>query len=99
MARGISVLPIGLALLILAPTTAPAAQACLANGKSFKVGEVACLTVADESQLARCEMVLNNTSWTRLGDSCTAGTPAPPVQMQPTPAPSPSLVPTEPTEN
>jgi hypothetical protein len=90
---------VGFAVLILAPTTAPAAEECLANGKSFKVGEVACLNVADEAQLARCEMVLNNTSWTKLGDSCPTSMAPPHLEAPAIPAPPANLVPTEPTEN
>ena len=74
-----------------------AAQECLANGKSFQVGQVACLTIAGESHLARCDMVLNNTSWTKIHDDCPGTTPAPRTTPISTPAPSP--VPAEPTEN
>ncbi|KUM27886.1 hypothetical protein AU467_14600 [Mesorhizobium loti] len=88
--------PIGLAL-VLAPAPVLAAQACLANGKSFNVGETACLTVAGESHLARCDMVLNNTSWTKVKDECPGGVPKPHPTSISTPAPSPA--PTEPTAN
>ncbi|TGQ69885.1 hypothetical protein EN829_029375 [Mesorhizobium sp. M00.F.Ca.ET.186.01.1.1] len=91
--------PIGLAIAMAAPAAAFAAQECLANGKSYQVGQVACLTVADQSHLARCDMVLNNTSWTKIGDSCPANTMAPHLQMTPISTPAPSMVPTEPTEN
>ncbi|MDX8478006.1 hypothetical protein RFN28_05855 [Mesorhizobium sp. VK24D] len=88
--------PIGLALAFAAP--APTfAQACLANGKSFKVGETACLTVAGESHLARCDMVLNNTSWTKVNDTCPGENQAP--KLHPISTPVPGTVPTEPTEN
>ena len=88
---------IGAAAMLAAPDSAFAAQACLANGKSYKVGEQACLTPAGESHLARCEMVLNNTSWTKIGDECPGEAPKP----HPTsaPAPPPGATPTEPTEN
>ncbi|CDX12322.1 conserved exported hypothetical protein [Mesorhizobium sp. ORS 3324] len=89
--------PIGLALAFAAPAPALAAQACLANGKSFKVGETACLTVAGESHLARCDMVLNNTSWTKVNDTCPGEKQAPKLHSISTPGPS--TVPTEPTEN
>ncbi|MDX8513494.1 hypothetical protein [Mesorhizobium captivum] len=86
--------PIGFALAFAAP--APTlAQACLANGKSFKVGETACLTVAGESHLARCDMVLNNTSWMKVKDDCPGEIPKP----HPTSTPAPGPVPAEPTEN
>ncbi|TJU96505.1 MAG: hypothetical protein E5Y12_25045, partial [Mesorhizobium sp.] len=71
------VCPIGLAFATAAMVPAFAAPECLANGKSYPVGQVACLTVADQSHLARCEMVLNNTSWTKVGDNCPENTMAP----------------------
>mgnify|MGYP003382108098 CR=1 FL=1 len=43
---------------------------CLANGKSYSQGEVACLKLPGGRQLARCEMVLNNTSWKSTGQGC-----------------------------
>nr|WP_246298412.1 hypothetical protein [Mesorhizobium erdmanii] len=82
-----------------APATALADQECLANGKSYQVGQVACLTVAGQSHLARCDMVLNNTSWTKIGDTCPANTMAPHLHVTPISTPAPSMVPTEPTEN
>lgn len=87
----------GLVLAFIAPAPVLAAQACLANGKSFKIGETACLTIAGESHLARCDMVLNNTSWTKINDDCPGTTP--PVMTTPISTPAPSMVPTEPTEN
>ncbi|AZO46699.1 MAG: hypothetical protein EOS54_23950 [Mesorhizobium sp.] len=87
----------GLVLALIAPAPVLAAQACLANGKSFKIGETACLTIAGESHLARCDMVLNNTSWTKIHDDCRGTTP--PVMTTPISTPAPSMVPTEPTEN
>lgn len=89
--------PAGLALALAAPTPSLASQACLANGKSFNVGETACLTLEGESHLARCDMVLNNTSWTRIKDECPGDAPKPHPTSIPTPTPGPA--PTEPTEN
>ena len=91
--------PIGCALAMAAATPAFAAQECLANGKSFQLGQVACLTIAGQSHLARCDMVLNNTSWTKIQDSCPENTLAPHLQSTPISTPAPSLVPTEPTAN
>ena len=88
--------PLGLALAFTAPAPLLAAPTCLANGKSFNVGEMACLTVADQSHLARCDMVLNNTSWTKIKDECPGEAPKPhPTSM----TPAPNTAPTEPTEN
>lgn len=91
--------PIGLALAFATPAPALAAQACLANGKSFEVGETACLTVAGESHLARCDMVLNNTSWTKIKDQCPGENQPPKLHPTSISTPAPSTVPTEPTEN
>ncbi|MBZ9794724.1 hypothetical protein [Mesorhizobium sp. ES1-4] len=91
--------PIGLAFATAAIMPASAAPECLANGKSYPVGQVACLTVAGQSHLARCEMVLNNTSWTKVGDNCPENTTAPHVDPTPISTPAPGTVPTEPTEN
>jgi hypothetical protein len=84
-------------LAMTSATPVLAAQECLANGKSFQVGQVTCLTIADESHLARCDMVLNNTSWTKIHDDCPGNTPPPHPTSISTPVPSP--MPREPTEN
>ncbi|BCM20114.1 hypothetical protein [Mesorhizobium sp. J8] len=89
--------PVGLALALAAPTLSLAAPTCLANGKSFNVGQTACLTLDGESHLARCEMVLNNTPWTKIKDECPGDAPKPHPTSISTPAPGPT--PTEPTEN
>ncbi|AMX93244.1 hypothetical protein EN962_11200 [Mesorhizobium sp. M7A.F.Ca.CA.001.09.2.1] len=91
--------PIGLAFAMAVPGTAFADQECLANGKSYQIGQVACLTVAEQSHLARCDMVLNNTSWTKIGDSCPENTLAPHPHVTPISTPAPSMVPTEPIAN
>lgn len=85
------------AALALAATPAFADPECLANGKSFQIGQVACLTLSGRSHLARCDMVLNNTSWTKIWDECPRTTPAP--SATPISTPESGLVPTEPTEN
>ena len=96
LAMATATLAMAIAALAIA-TPVLAAQECLANGKSFQVGQVACLTIAGESHLARCEMVLNNTSWTKIHDDCPGKTP--PVMTTPISTPAPNMVPTEPTEN
>ncbi|MFK0690400.1 hypothetical protein ACFX5Q_19670 [Mesorhizobium sp. IMUNJ 23033] len=85
------------ALAMASATPAFAAPECLANGKSFQVGQVACLTLGEKSHLARCEMVLNNTSWTKIHDDCPATKP--PLHPTSISTPAPSMVPAEPTEN
>lgn len=39
---------------------------CRFQGQRYQIGEYACI----RSKLARCEMFLNNTTWTFLDDSC-----------------------------
>jgi hypothetical protein len=47
---------------------------CRAAGTSHALGAVVCLKTPDGPRLARCERVLNNTSWTPLATPCpTAG--------------------------
>ena len=88
--------PVGFLFAFAAPVSAHAAPTCLANGKSFNVGDTACLTVAEDSHFARCEMVLNNTSWTKVKDECPGEAPK---QHPTSTTPAPSPAPTEPTEN
>lgn len=86
------------ALVSAAP--AFAAPECLANGMSFQIGQTACLTLSGKPHLARCEVVLNNTSWTKIQDDCSQGGATPHIDAKPLSEPaSPSATPTEPTEN
>ena len=39
---------------------------CLYQGKYFEQGETVCIRVDGRSRLARCDMALNNSSWTFL---------------------------------
>ncbi len=49
----------------------PQQQMCLANGRAYQQGELACLELpCMQPYLARCEMVLNNSSWRKVGDIC-----------------------------
>lgn len=62
-----------LALLLCAVSMAPTAQAdckCLYAGGEVKQGETACIKTVAGPRLARCEMVLNNSSWTVLDKAC-----------------------------
>jgi hypothetical protein len=43
---------------------------CRAQGKTFAVGETACLRTGEGPRLAECGMVLNNTSWQFTGRTC-----------------------------
>lgn len=48
---------------------------CQASGEFFEEGETACLDLPDAPRPARCETVLNNSSWTPLDGSCQPGEP------------------------
>ena len=43
---------------------------CRNRGVMFELGETSCLHVDGGSYLARCEMKLNVSSWTKVGDGC-----------------------------
>lgn len=60
----------GLALALI-PTLADAHTCkCRNRGVMFELGEISCLRVDGSSYLARCEMKLNVSSWTRVQDGC-----------------------------
>jgi hypothetical protein len=59
-----------LLLAALAPAPAAADCQCRANGTTYHHGEIACLKLPSGDQLARCDMVLNNSSWKKLSDGC-----------------------------
>ncbi len=52
---------------------------CRYQGQRYNLGEFACI----RSKLARCDMFLNNTSWTFLDDSCGAVRLETPPQSRP----------------
>jgi len=43
---------------------------CRGNGRDIPEGETVCLKTASGMKLARCERVLNNTSWKILQSGC-----------------------------
>lgn len=59
-------------LAALAASQVPAAAdcQCRANGRQFQQGQLACLKLPDGTQLARCGMELNNSSWKKVQDGC-----------------------------
>ncbi|MBO6901872.1 MAG: hypothetical protein JJ864_11045 [Rhizobiaceae bacterium] len=64
---------LGLSLAGLVAAFAAPARAdcqCVAAGKKYGLGDVACLKLPGGDRLARCSMVLNNSSWTLLQQSC-----------------------------
>jgi hypothetical protein len=79
------------ALTVLAPVGALAEHRCqcLYQGKEFDQGALVCIRVDGTARLARCDMLLNNSSWTFLKTGCptAAATPLPakrlPVSFKP----------------
>ncbi len=64
---------LAMALYLLATVPAAAGEngcTCKFVGGDVKQGETACISTAQGKSLARCEMVLNNTSWTVLNQPC-----------------------------
>jgi hypothetical protein len=63
-----------LALAAMTGSTGALAQdipcSCRANGQLYQMGQTACLRVGGSNRLARCEKVLNITSWTMLSGDC-----------------------------
>ncbi len=53
-----------------APALAGPDCKCRSNGEFFVQGEHTCIKTNDGYRLARCDMVLNLTSWIVVGDSC-----------------------------
>jgi hypothetical protein len=52
---------------------APAFADCtcsIKDGTKLSLGQVTCIRINDTAYLARCEMVLNNTSWQKIQDGC-----------------------------
>jgi hypothetical protein len=89
---------------LAAITPALAAPQCLAHGTSFEIGQSGCITLSGKSYLARCDLVLNNTSWTKMQEGCSHGVaaPGPDAKAEPEPAQPAdpkSTVPNEPNAN
>jgi hypothetical protein len=87
-----------LVLTVMATAPAMAAPKCLANNTSFEIGQKECITLSGKSHLARCDMVLNNTSWTKIQDGCSQNDASPETKPASEPGASPAM-PSEPTEN
>lgn len=57
--------------VLLVPALADAHNCkCRNRGTMFELGETSCLHVDGGSYLARCEMKLNVSSWTKIQDGC-----------------------------
>jgi hypothetical protein len=59
-----------LALPAVAATAGPDCRCRGSDGRLFEQGELACIKTAKGQKLARCEMALNNSSWTLVGEDC-----------------------------
>jgi hypothetical protein len=76
LAVGIVALPAGADETRMIPRTEMAQSGhsadcvCRAGGRTFAVGESACLRTAAGARVALCGMVLNNTSWQVTERSC-----------------------------
>jgi hypothetical protein len=70
---------------VRADSATPGGPSCLCRyqGQRYELGQFACIN----SKLARCDMFLNNTSWTFLEDTC------PTAQLTPLPQSTPMSVP------
>lgn len=70
------------AVLLAAPSSAHNCK-CRHAGQSYELGQMACI----RGKLARCEMVLNNSSWNMLADTCPEATGRTPRLAQQSPPP------------
>jgi hypothetical protein len=80
--RGMLVALAVIGALVSYTTVAGADCSCRgSDGNAFQLGELACIKTAKGPRLARCEMVLNNSSWTVIRDDCPSAmaTPGPPL--------------------
>ncbi|MGP4674321.1 hypothetical protein ACSV5N_20405 [Agrobacterium salinitolerans] len=58
-------------IMALIPTLTDAHNCkCRNRGAMFELGQTSCLKVDGSSYLARCEMKLNVSSWTKIEDGC-----------------------------
>lgn len=78
-----------LCILATVPTTADAHSCtCKYDGGDVKQGETACINTTKGKSLARCDMMLNNSSWTVLDQSCDSN-----VSLKMSPIPKPATKP------
>ena len=63
---------VGVAMALLATAASPVEADCLcrAPGIIAHHGQTVCINTPSGVRLARCEMVLNNSSWTFLAEPC-----------------------------
>ena len=69
----VGVLVAGLTMALI-PSLADAHNCkCRNRGVMFELGQTSCLRVDGGSYLARCEMKLNVSSWTKIQEGCPVG--------------------------
>lgn len=68
--RCVGLLVPGMAALLMPEIVDAHNCKCRNRGVMFELGETSCLNVDGGSYLARCEMKLNVSSWTKLQDGC-----------------------------
>ena len=63
---------LALVILLALPAAATAGPECRCRyqGKEFEQGALACIRIGATTRLARCDMLLNNSSWTFIKDGC-----------------------------
>jgi hypothetical protein len=75
-----------LGAIVTATTDAQADCRCRgSDGTFFELGELACIRTAKGPQLARCEMALNNSSWTVVREDCPEANATPVPRRSATP--------------
>jgi hypothetical protein len=71
MVRGLAcILPVAFLLVAAAQADAHNCTCRNRDGLRYKLGQTACLNVDGRRFLARCEMKLNVSSWTKVDDGC-----------------------------
>ncbi|WP_210211846.1 hypothetical protein [Aquibium carbonis] len=70
MMRLVALLSLVVIGAVAAHSPARADCLCAANGLRYEQGEISCIRLSSGSYLARCEKVLNNSSWTKVSDGC-----------------------------
>ncbi|MDL2410841.1 hypothetical protein PY650_35995 [Rhizobium calliandrae] len=73
MREALGAIVVGLSFVAVASAPAMAGQNCYCKSKDgtlHPIGAVACMTVDGKSYLARCQMNLNVTSWSKLQEGC-----------------------------
>jgi len=74
-----------LAALIAAPEGARADCTCRYDGGRVELGQTVCMKTPQGERLARCDMAINNPSWTFIDALCPTASlsPAPPRRAHP----------------